>query len=294
MDPFSKRIYKQLERSSLHARQLNKNAMALLHKQLYLLERRQQQNARALMRSKQAILQELECTEEAEHERRDKPEDVPPRGSSNVQQRSLDQSQPSQSLSSCFSIQQKLYPDPLADSKFPHSLTSSSSSLTSDLPSLFSEHHHHHHNARDINSQQACRFRALSPLSPCPYFPCRRPLSYHYLKASTIPDVVQLQVSPEQNPTNSPANDLHAPTSTSSPSGKTSRTCTPSIRDARQKDGYLSPRTSINDRLKGLRQLVREMREKNEETRPRDWTTNYGDPVSRRLLRKPVVAVSDE
>jgi hypothetical protein len=58
---------------------------------------------------------------------------------------------------------------------------------------------------------------------------------------------------------------------------------------ARKADGHIAARTSVGERLRGLRQLVQELRDKNEAKRPRDWAVNYGDAVSRRLIRKPVV-----
>ena len=53
-----------------------------------------------------------------------------------------------------------------------------------------------------------------------------------------------------------------------------------------------TPRNAINERLRGLRQLVRELRDKNESKKPKPWVVNYGNPVSRRLIRKPLAAAS--
>lgn len=50
-------------------------------------------------------------------------------------------------------------------------------------------------------------------------------------------------------------------------------------------------RVSIREKERGLKQLVKEMKERNEKTKPRDWATNYGAPMSRRVLLKPVVPV---
>ena len=48
-------------------------------------------------------------------------------------------------------------------------------------------------------------------------------------------------------------------------------------------------RVSIKEKERGLKQLVKEMKERNEKSKPRDWATNYGAPMSRRVLLKPVV-----
>ena len=50
-------------------------------------------------------------------------------------------------------------------------------------------------------------------------------------------------------------------------------------------------RVSIQEKERGLKQLVKEMKERNEKCKPRDWATNYGAPISRRVLLKPVVPV---
>lgn len=49
-----------------------------------------------------------------------------------------------------------------------------------------------------------------------------------------------------------------------------------------------APRTTTKEKIRGLQHLVREMRARNEQTKPRDWATNYGDPVPRRILLNPV------
>jgi hypothetical protein len=48
MDPFTKRLRKQRERSSLQARQLNKNAAGMLQKHVKVLDKHQQQKVRTL------------------------------------------------------------------------------------------------------------------------------------------------------------------------------------------------------------------------------------------------------
>lgn len=52
-------------------------------------------------------------------------------------------------------------------------------------------------------------------------------------------------------------------------------------------------RISVQDRERGLQQLVKEMKERNQKLKPRDWATNYGQPLPRRMILKPVTYVSD-
>ncbi|XP_060068446.1 uncharacterized protein LOC132548597 [Ylistrum balloti] len=52
---------------------------------------------------------------------------------------------------------------------------------------------------------------------------------------------------------------------------------------------HKTPRVSVEDRERGLRQLVKEMRERNEKNKPRDWAINYGQPLPRRTILKPIM-----
>ncbi|KAL8590110.1 hypothetical protein ACOMHN_034341 [Nucella lapillus] len=293
----SRRLRKQRERSSLHARQLNKNAMALLHKQVHILERRQQENTRAFTRSRQALLQELNESPEPEHEGNVPGNRGNPRpGVSLLLQKGFEQAQMTPRSSSS---EQRVFRDFRGDSygEFTCGYSPSSSTGTLHLPLSFSRHH-------DDRAAHKCRFQA-SHLHPCPYFPCKRPDSYHRLKVSDVPDIAPLRMeldkiqpkslnpnSASSPPTPDPLSIFSIAPGTSD--GKTTRSSTSSARERCQADDHASPRTSVHERLRGLRQLVRELRMKNEEKRPRDWAVNYGDPMSRRLLRKPVIPVSDD
>lgn len=53
-------------------------------------------------------------------------------------------------------------------------------------------------------------------------------------------------------------------------------------------------RISIQEKERGLKQLVKELKQRNERTKPRDWATNYGDPVPRRMLLKPAKPIPDD
>ena len=342
MDPFSQRLRKQRERSSLRARQLNKNALTMLQKQLRVLERREHQNARALVRTKQSILEELEAFQDLEYDALEprprttppqhprtlpplggffrKPPDLgsPPGVSSHGQNSS--ENRPSAAANSAeYSLSN-------AQSNFSwasSSLDPAAEAVT--LPASFRRHHDHAAKGGDCHhSASACRFGALSPLSPCRHFPCSTPRSYHHL-LTNIPDPALLalaeahgQPTPVESTRSHPPaallsststsclSDLQVSRSTFSPfsllgsaaaaeGGKASVGSGSAVSQIRrQRDGHISPRTSIQERLRGLRQLVRELREKNERKKPRDWAVNYGDAVSRRLLRKPVIPVSEK
>ena len=305
MDPFSKRLRKQRERSSLHARQLNKNALAMLHRQLHVLERHQQQTARSLLRTRQSILLELSQTEQPQHEevgkvRQDTPRtppSLPPVGagpphaavSPNVavslpsgMEHSPGQSHPVAGVDLALTRNWQRIPlssvqgDPQNGSRL---------SPTIGGPAAGTD-----------TSVHICRFKALSFYSPCRYFPCARPLSYHHLRVSDVSGPVPFSLTQsEATATKGPFNSLHSASwPTLSDSIFSSTGSAVQTGGGRATDGHVSPRTSVNERLRGLRQLVRELREKNEEKRPRAWAVNYGEPVSRRLLRKPAVPVSDE
>ncbi|XP_021361762.1 uncharacterized protein LOC110455747 isoform X2 [Mizuhopecten yessoensis] len=56
---------------------------------------------------------------------------------------------------------------------------------------------------------------------------------------------------------------------------------------------HKTPRVSVEDRERGLRQLVKEMREKNVKNKPREWAVNYGKPLPRRTILKPILLSSN-
>ncbi|KAK3597853.1 hypothetical protein CHS0354_029430 [Potamilus streckersoni] len=137
----------------------------------------------------------------------------------------------------------------------------------------------------DVEEQLSCRFNAIQGGEACKHFPCYLPRTYHSLSIlpkrpqtySMLSNYRQLLRECKKN---------RPPTSKSILDSYNTET----------EESY-SPRTArltVKDRERGLRQLVKEMKEKNEKTRPRDWAINYGDPVPRRLLLKPVIPVSDQ
>lgn len=52
---------------------------------------------------------------------------------------------------------------------------------------------------------------------------------------------------------------------------------------------HKAPRVTVQDRERGLKQLVKEMRERNEKNKPREWAVNYGQPLPRRTILKPIM-----
>ncbi|BFY98107.1 hypothetical protein BsWGS_01147 [Bradybaena similaris] len=48
-------------------------------------------------------------------------------------------------------------------------------------------------------------------------------------------------------------------------------------------------RVTIKDKMRGLKQIVSEMRAKNEQNKPRDWAVNYGQQFPPRILLNPVM-----
>ena len=49
------------------------------------------------------------------------------------------------------------------------------------------------------------------------------------------------------------------------------------------------PRMTVAGRMRGLRSLIHEMREKHEKARPVDWSVNYGQRLPMRVLLNPVI-----
>lgn len=121
----------------------------------------------------------------------------------------------------------------------------------------------------------SCRYVALSQL-PCHHFPCVRPATYNTFTGYQRSVVARVNASVSNN------------YSSSEPGQREMSTKEDDL------EGHTSPRTSVRERLRGLRQLVHEMRARNEGKRPHDRCVNYGQPLSRRLLRKPVVPISLE
>ncbi|XP_067682058.1 uncharacterized protein [Haliotis asinina] len=144
--------------------------------------------------------------------------------------------------------------------------------------------------SRDMSHLQAdspeggsqCRFHAIP--SQCRYFPCQRLSTYHSIGYN-----IRAPSGQSVGSGTSKAYILHGGEAlgvNDVVSSQDIACLTPST--------HVSPRNSIQDRERGLQQLVREMKQRNNQKRPRAWAVNYGNPMSSRQLLKPVVPVSDQ
>ena len=127
------------------------------------------------------------------------------------------------------------------------------------------------------NDCSSCRFRSASRRRKCGFFPCSVPPCYHSIGYNIHPPPKSVL---EDYGFEVYRNSQGVPISTRSEPEVVEEDVEP-----------MSPRCTIKDRLRGLRQLVKEMKERNERSRPRDWAINYGQPVSRRQLLNPVIPV---
>ncbi|KAK7104694.1 uncharacterized protein [Littorina saxatilis] len=195
MDPFSIRLRKQRERSSLHARQLNKNAMTMLRRQLNALEKNEQQNARTLRRTKQAILEEIEASKDIEHEGLERRQNNPPRPRT-LPSLATDDPPPREMTvvpaQNLVPENYGFYQHKAGSSNVQFALKGSAnhsqvfSASERGRSAMRVRHVNGNTEQEDTCGDLSCRFRALSPLSPCRYFPCRRPQSYHRLGVSDV------------------------------------------------------------------------------------------------------------
>lgn len=129
-----------------------------------------------------------------------------------------------------------------------------------------------------------CMFDPSNTNLRCRHFPCFLPATYNSIKFTTKPPTYSVLSNYKQLLQR--CKDLRPSTS--------------SIRQHEQKEeddvdssAYEShpPRTSVKEKIRGLKQLIKEMKERNEKTKPRDWAINYGDPMPRRIILKPVKTV---
>ncbi|KAK7484962.1 hypothetical protein BaRGS_00023740 [Batillaria attramentaria] len=324
MDLTSKRLRRQLQMSSMHARQLNKNATTMLERKLRAIDRRQQQNARVLARTHYAILRELDAYTQpgrraSEEQLGSSPRLPPLSGTARAKTGGM-----AGHLKQAADVDN---PDitngDVTDSEARQSAFGSSGKYTSepctvdvscknDATITIYPHDDHVKNA---TSPSSCRFSAFSSKCNCRYFPCSRPRTYHSLGVDKEYDFkhrfslanaettftwpgTSTDSEPKTHPGSRASNpsflQTHEATSPRGSNRRSSASAGEEEGEPSREKGHVSPRTSIPERLRGLKQLVKELREKNEQARPRDWAINYGDPVSRRLLRKPAIPVSEQ
>ncbi|XP_041354598.1 uncharacterized protein LOC121372361 isoform X3 [Gigantopelta aegis] len=128
----------------------------------------------------------------------------------------------------------------------------------------------------------SCRFHCSPRRHRCVFFPCSIPSTYHSIGYNIHP------------PPKSVLEDYGFEVFRNSdgvPISKISGQDVGDDEDVEDDAQRKSPRCTVKERLRGLRQLVKEMKERNERNRPRDWAVNYGQPVSRRQLLNPVIPV---
>ena len=113
----------------------------------------------------------------------------------------------------------------------------------------------------------------------CQNFPCCLPPTYHTIGGRNLPISYSGRLS-NYRELQRRSRDIRPPTSHSNRRASAFDNDENCIR---------STRKSVEDKLRGLRYLMREMRESHEKQKPVNWSTNYGAPFPKRLLLKPVV-----
>lgn len=123
---------------------------------------------------------------------------------------------------------------------------------------------------------QSCLFDSSNTTMRCRHFPCFLPATYNSI--SIVPKSQTYSVVSNYRQLLQRCKDLRP---------ATSKTRQIEEEEAKEQESH-APRTSVKEKIRGLKQLVKEMKERNEKTKPRDWAINYGDPVPRRIILKPV------
>lgn len=124
-----------------------------------------------------------------------------------------------------------------------------------------------------------CLFDPANTSGRCRHFPCFLPMTYHSI--SMYPKPQSYSVVKNYKQLAQRCSDLRPPTSKR-------RKITAEAQEATHDEDSRAPRTTVKEKIRGLKQLVKEMKERNDKTKPRDWAINYGDPVPRRVILKPV------
>lgn len=126
---------------------------------------------------------------------------------------------------------------------------------------------------------ESCLFDTSNKTLRCRHFPCYLPATYNSI--SIVPKSQTYSVVGNYKQLLQRCKDLRP---------ATSKTRQIVAEEAALQESH-APRTSIKEKIRGLKQLVKEMKERNEKTKPRDWAINYGDPVPRRIILKPVNSI---
>lgn len=143
-----------------------------------------------------------------------------------------------------------------------------STSLTSTISDL----------TLDKEPCENCRF-GITKTIRCQSFPCCLPKTYHTISGQNL--TISYSKLSNYRELQRRSLDIRPPTS------HRTRTVT-----TESQESIRSPRKSVDDKIRGLHYLIREMRESHEKNKPVNWCTNYGEPFPKRLLLKPVVPTS--
>ncbi|XP_052766477.1 uncharacterized protein LOC128207539 isoform X1 [Mya arenaria] len=133
---------------------------------------------------------------------------------------------------------------------------------------------------------RACLFDPSNTSSRCKHFPCFLPFTYNSL--SVLPKPQSYSVVGNYNQLLERCRDERPPTSLDH--RKERGDTWYEVEECDTTESH-APRTSIKEKIRGLQQLVKEMKQRNEKTKPRDWAVNYGAPLPRRVILKPVKTV---
>lgn len=166
--------------------------------------------------------------------------------------------------------------DPLPDIVQPVSQKSVDSSTRTDTNANVKS-------AVSKNQQCKCRFGVNNTAGPCKMFPCYLPYSYNSIGYQAHSNNFSILSNYEEL--------AHHSLSIRPSSAHVF------IEEHQSEDRFSSrkksQKLSARAREIGLQQIIGQMRAKNLKNKPKNWQTNYGTPISRRSLSKPVIAVSD-
>ncbi|KAL4238705.1 hypothetical protein ACF0H5_003412 [Mactra antiquata] len=129
------------------------------------------------------------------------------------------------------------------------------------------------------NVCQSCLFDPANTTGRCKHFPCFLPMTYNSIGVFPKPQTYSVVSNYKQLVQR--CGDLRPPTSKR-------QTIIEESAEVNTEQESRAPRTNVKEKIRGLKQLVKEMKERNDKTKPRDWAINYGDPLPRRVILKPV------
>lgn len=126
-----------------------------------------------------------------------------------------------------------------------------------------------------------CRFGTYKNIQ-CTHFPCYLPKTYH---------TIGFQLKPKSYSVLSNYKELLRRSHELRPTTRGNSRADICLEESEKE--HRSPRLTARDKERGLKQLIKEMRDKNEKNRPPNWATNYGKPLPRRMVLKTVVPIEN-